>query len=356
MSITLDDLAKMAGLSTSTVSRALSGRRRVTPQIADRVKALARRHGYVIHGPARALRRGRKEAYAVLWTADRPYSSEWDNLITAGAQSWIDEHAPRHLVFSRAKEPSGEMPLAVRHRWVDGVILCAVGIAEVDPAFMDCVVPVVVANLRTTTLPSVSYHQEKAAADVVDHLYRLGHHRIAYVGTAARAKENQAPSTRQRLEGYREACVRRGIQPSGTAYIDRLDGYLDSLWRCGDPPTALVCYSDAVSLRAFNYFYRQGIRVPDQVSIIGFDDSSRCQCCPVPLSTMRIPFFDAGYRLAQMLEERIENPALPPEHVVLDAGLVVRESTAPPPGTASHVRRPSLREPLNPANVSAMEA
>ena len=289
----------------------------------------------------------------MLWTADRPYSSEWDNLITAGVQSWIDEHAPRHLVFSRAKEPSGEMSLAVRHRWVDGAILCAVGIAQVDPAFVDCVAPVVVANIRTKTLPSVSYHQEKAAADAVDHLYRLGHRRIAYVGTAA--PENQAPSTRQRLEGYRDACVRRGIEPSGAAYIDSIEGYLDSLWRRGDPPTALVCYSDSISLKTFNCFYRQGIRVPEQVSIIGVDDSHSCPRCPVPLSTMRIPFSDAGYRLAQMLEERIENPALPPEHVVLDARLVVRESTAAP-GTASPVRRPSLREPLNPANVSAMEA
>ena len=129
MDITLDDLAEMAGLSKSTVSRALSGRRRVSPEIAGRVKALARQHGYSPHGPARALARGRHETYAIAWVNEPREAaigrtpSEPVRYITVGAERWYDAHHARNVMLMQWNGASAHPPKAIAERWVDGVIV-----------------------------------------------------------------------------------------------------------------------------------------------------------------------------------------------------------------------------------------
>ena len=329
MRITLNELARRVGRSPSQVSRALSGRGEVSSELVKKVRRLARECGYVPHGPARALRRGRRETIGILHTGIAPYGGEPTDRVADGMQYWIERNAPRHLMYAYWQDSAGGPPMVVRQHWVDGVILSAGGIPEVDHGLVDYGLPVVVTNMKTKGFSSVSCDNVKAAADAVAYLYRLGHRRIAYVGTYVGANED--PSTWQRLNGYRSACRSRGITPWGTGHVDRIEECVETLLSRDDPPTALLCYCDSISLEVHNCLFRRGLRVPEDMSIIGFDDSHVCRHSPAPLSTMRIPYFEMGFCAARMLEERIENRDLAPEHVVLEAQRVARASTAPPP-------------------------
>ena len=353
MRITLNELARRVGRSPSQVSRALSGRGEVSPELVRKVRRLAKECGYVPHGPARALRRGRRETIGILHTGWVPYGGEPTDRVTDGVQYWIERHAPRNLMFAHWRESDGRPSMVVRQHWVDGVILSAGGIPEVDHGLVDYGLPVVVVNMKAAAFPSVSCDNVKAARDAVDYLYGLGHRRIAYVGTYVGANED--PSTWQRLEGYRSACVSRGIEAWGAGHIDRIEECVDTLLSRDDPPTALLCYCDSISLEVHNCLFRRGLRVPEDMSIIGFDDSHVCRHSPAPLSTMRIPYFEMGYYAARMLEERIEDPDLPLEHVVLEAPLMARESTAPSPRAMSSANRQSRQAPLSRRSVSVME-
>ena len=329
MSITLSQLAELVGRSKTQVSHALTGRGRVSPELVKEVHRIARKHGYMPHGPARALRRGRKDAYAVLWVGD--YPGEFDNLIASGVQAWLDEHAPRHLILTRAKEPTGEISRAVTENWVDGVILANTALPDVAEYRDEIPLPTVVVNHHANALSSVSCDDQKAAQTAVEHLVRLGHRRIAYVYVSKHPSGHRHSSIAARLKGYRSACRQRGLVPH--EYPDgapSLEKDIVRLRHSSERPTAILCYSDHDSLAVFNVLARRGIRVPDEVSIMGFDDSHVCECAFVPLSTMKIPFKEMGRHACRLLEERIENPALPLEHVVLDARLIERASTAPP--------------------------
>lgn len=355
MSITLSQIARMAGCSKSQASKAIRGRGRVSPQLIEEVRRIAQEHGYVAHGPARALRRGRKDAYAVLWGRDVPFSSEFINLIAWGVQSWLDEHSPRHLIVARAKEPSGEISPVVRQRWVDGVVLTGEPPPELVTALGGSGVPVVLASDRAEAAPWVSCDDQNAAQTAVNYLYDLGHRRVAYVYVSLHPGHEHI-SIRARLEGYRVACRRKGI--ATREYCDgiaTLKTDVEQLLRSPERPTAILCYSDQDCLRVFNLLARHGIRVPEEISLLGFDDSHVCDNAFMPLSTMKIPYKEMGYHACRMLEDRIENPGLAPEHMVVQAQLIERESTAPPAEALASVNGVPGRQTLQRTSVSTKE-
>ena len=336
MSITLDDLAEMAGLAKSTVSRALSGRRRVTPEIAKRVKTLARQHGYSPHGPARALARGRHETYAIAWVDESRETditatpSESIRYITVGAERWYDAHHARNLMLMQWKSSSPEPPKAIAERWVDGIIVAYQCPQSVESCLLAMGLPGVAVNCESECLPSVRVDDVAAAAHAVEYLHGLGHRRIAYVGTPVR--ENRHPSTRDRVTGYVSACRKLGLVPSGApAHIDSIDGQLDVLLGSQARPTALLCYADDLAINVVHGLLRRGVRVPEDLSVMGFDDAFVCQVAFVPLTTMKIPFQEMGMRAAAILEALIEKPEKDESSVVLQGELVERASTGPPP-------------------------
>lgn len=336
MTITLDDLAEMAGLSKSTVSRALSGRRRVTPEIAERIKTLARQHGYSPHGPARALARGRHETYAVAWAdgVSGPVigrtPSESVRYITVGAERWYDAHHARNVMLMQWSGASAHPPKAIAERWVDGVMVAYQCPASVESCLLAMGLPGVTVNCTSESLPSVQVDDVTAAVRAMEYLYGLGHRRIAYVGTPVR--ENTHPSTRDRLTGYVSACQKLGLVASGpSAYVDSIEGQLDRLLGLPERPTALLCYADDLAIKVVHELLRRGVRVPEDLSVMGFDDAFVCQVAFVPLTTMKIPFQEMGMRAAAILEALIEKPEKDESSVVLQGELVERASTGPPP-------------------------
>lgn len=336
MKLTLDDLARLSGLSRATVSRALSGRGSVSGRAAAKVHRLARDHGYAPHGMARALARGHREAFGVVWPSDAASPNPFVSLMVAGAQDHLDEDESRNLMLMRWRMGGNAVPKMVREHWVDGVLVaisaapCPLQIAQ---ALERLRLPGVVVNDESDRLPSVCCDDTAAAAQAVDYLYRLGHRRIAYVG--APATKNQHPSTVARLKGYQQACRQRGLAVVGDVpHIEGITARTNALLASTPPPTALVCYSDVTSEMVLHELMRRGVRVPGDMSIIGFDNARESREAFVPLSTMEIPFRKMGRRAAEMLEDLIEHPDDGTPNVVLRARLIERASMGPAPEPA----------------------
>ena len=333
MKLTLDDLARLSGLSRATVSRALSGRGSVSGRAAAKVHRLAKDHGYAPHGMARALARGRREALGVMWPSGGASPNPFISLMVAGAQDYLDEEETRNLMLMRWRVPGSVVPKMVREHWVDGVLVTISSApcpGDIEQSLEKLRLPGVVVNDESARLPSVSCDDTDAAAQAVDYLYRLGHRRIAYVGT--HAKTNQHPSTVNRLKGYMEACRQRGLTIDGDSpYIESVADRVATLLAAPSRPTALVCYSDVSSVAALHELMRRGVRVPEDMSIIGFDNAVDSQTAFVPLSTIEIPFRRMGRRAAEMLEGLIEHPDDGRPKAVLRAKLIERASTGPAP-------------------------
>ena len=128
------------------------------------------------------------------------------------------------------------------------------------------------------------------------------------------------------------ACSNFGLAPSGlSTHIEGVQERLDVLLGSRGQPTALLCYSDDVAIHVVHELIRRRIRVPEELSVMGFDDAYVCRVAFVPLTTMRIPFKEMGMRAASLLEELIERPDRDTSDVVLEGELVERASTGPAP-------------------------
>ena len=328
----IKDIARLAGVTHSTVSRALRNSPVVSRETAERIQRIARETGYHTSAAARSLVTGRSDTIGVVVTniAD-PFIAG----VVSGIEETADEHNLSVFLANSNGEPEREVRVARKfeERRVDGIIVTASRVgAQYVKVLTHMQVPIVLLNNQHPSqfAHSVMIDNFQASLEVTRYLIGLGHSRIAYLGDRAGFQ-----SDAERHQGYRQALEEAGlpIEPSLTVHGDGkpegAEAPAAELLRRPQPPTAIFCYNDLTALGAMHEIRRQGFRIPEDMSIAAFDDLYISQYLNPPLTTVRQPMRQMG-RLAMETLLRIYDGGEAGQAIRVPGKLIVRESTARP--------------------------
>lgn len=336
--MTMKEIARLAGTSTATVSRALSDPHLVSPQTLDRVMDAVRRAGYTPNLLARNLRRMESRAVVVIVPdIANPFFPE----IVRGIEEVAHRSGYCVLLGDTQGQPHRERAYAsmVLERRADGLVILSGRVPEPLPEYLALrpdSVPIVMAceYVDDSDLPTVIIDNRRAAQTATEHLLALGHREIGFIaGPAGNVL------TRDRLEGYRQALGAAGLAAAEQvaagdfSIISGIRAAQDLLAR-SPRPTALVCSNDEMALGAIQLAKRSGLRVPHHLSVVGFDDIRFAAVSDPPLTTISQPREDIGRHAMDMLLGLLEKRPPEPRHLVLTADLTQRTSTAAPSNTS----------------------
>jgi LacI family transcriptional regulator len=330
---TLATIAAEAGVSLPTVSKVVNGRPDVAPATRALVERLLDQHQYGRAGARRPRRSGLVDL--VLAGLDSPWAVE----ILRGVEEWGAAHetgiavsAVRHGNARPASWTSG-----LTSHDTDGVILVTSKLTgDQLGQLRGAGIPLVVVdpvNPPPPELPSVGATNWAGGLVATEHLIELGHRRIGAVSGPA-----DYLCSRARTDGYRSALerVNIGFDPS---LVRTADFRHEGGFQCGselldlpDPPTAIFAGSDQQAFGVYEAARQRGLRVPQDLSVVGFDDLPVTRWVSPPLTTVRQPLADMGAAAANMLGDLIEGVPLRSTRLELSTQLIVRESTAPPLG------------------------
>ena len=337
------DVAREAGVSKTAVSFAFNNPERLSPDTASRIRDVATALGYRPHPVARMLTQGRTRTLGLLTPQAlsvvfaNPFFATFSQGVAA-----VAEEAGYGLLF--VSPVHGSLARAVNRATVDGFV--AIGLSEDHPE---------VEQIRRAGLPIVMVDSavafpEHAAVDVDDeggarlaaeHLLALGHRDFLVIGV-----EPPTPGTTadfggvvgRRLKGYREALTAAGIDlPDdhvlvGPASVEGGSACLMGAWEDGRRPTAILAMSDAMAIGAINAARRLGLRVPTDLSIVGFADIELSRPVAPPLPTDHQPDRRKGEEACRLLLAAIaRDDSSRPEHRRLETRLIVRGSSGPAP-------------------------
>ncbi|NLJ54129.1 MAG: LacI family transcriptional regulator [Intrasporangiaceae bacterium] len=335
---TIVDVAKAAGVSVATVSRALRGMDRVSPSTRERVRRVADELSYLASPTATSLASGQTRIIGVVV----PFASRWyfASMMSAIAKAMRDR-GYQVLLFDVEPEPCGgrlELTRSMLWKRVDGVISINVAMTEGELELLRGVhVPVVSIGYDLPDRSSVGIDDYAAARTATDHVLDLGHREVAYIGAALEPNE-LVETPRERRRAFTEAIEKRGL-PLRDEWILATDwtpqhahDLTVDLMRSASPrPTAIVCASDEIAMGTCLALTELGLGVPEDVSVVGIDDHTMAGL--FSLTTVRQDFVAQGEQAAALLLESIaaqERSAFQPQRVVIDTELIVRGSTAPP--------------------------
>ncbi len=332
---TIRDVARRAGVSVATVSHVINDTHYVSPELYQRVMAAVKELNYRPNRLARALSR---KAIPLLALVVPDIGNPYWSCVARAVQDVTDQYGYSVIVCST----DGLLQREVRFLrslsgWVSGLILHPYHVTyeHVNPLMGDDVSVVILGDYmseeeQTSNWDHVHGDNERGAQAAVEHLLGLGHRRIAFIqgppGT---------PSSMRRLAGFRRALGSAGLPVDESLLISGdytreagREGIMALLAREA-PPTAVFCANDLIALGAMETAQQAGWRVPQDISIIGFDDIDEAGRAVPPLTTICQPPRRLGTLAAETLIERINGRA-EPKRVLLQFSLIARQSTAPP--------------------------
>ena len=326
----IKDIARLARVSHPTVSRALQNSPLVNAKTAEKIRKIAKESGYRASAVARGLvtRRTRTIGLVVTTVAD-PFTSE----VVTGIEQTANDHGYCVFLADSNADPDRERKIvqSFAEQRVDGIIVTSSRVGALYlPLLSEMMVPIVLVNDQHpgAFVHSVMICNQEGSRAVTEHLVGLGHRRIAYIGD-----QFGYQSDTERFAGYREALNAAAI-PFLPELVVRGDGKpeaamraMDELLALKDPPTAVCCYNDMSALGAMRSIHMLGLRVPEDISIAGFDDLFVASYTQPPLTTVRQPM----RRMGQLAMENLIKLMSGQESVVrikINAELIVRESTA----------------------------
>jgi LacI family transcriptional regulator len=325
----LRDIARHAGVSVNTVSRALTGKPDVNEATRARVQGLAKELGYMPNLLARSLLRGRSSLIGLVVTdCTNPF---YAGLIRATESSLARLGYAMLLATSNEDGSKEDRALTIlqEHR-VDGILLTAVDVAaEHVRQVLGGRTPVVLIARRSPDYrgPFVGTDNVAGAEQIMRYLIEQGHRRIAHI-----ARSDAATSGGERLKGYRNALAQAGIgEDDGPIFpaLPTLEGgeaACDWLLKLKPAPTAVFAYNDSQAIGLMQALQQQGKRIPDDYSVAGFDDIQVSHLISPQLTTVAQPVDEIGARGAEILTEVISGHAAPAP-MLLEPRLIVRQST-----------------------------
>jgi LacI family transcriptional regulator len=332
---TIRDIADLAGVSIATVSRVLNDRPDVAPDTREQVLQVVREHGFSRNRGARALSRGRTGFVGLTLPL---VADVYFGPILSGAAEALYEEDMRIVLGPTLLEHDREVSLLERlvRESTDGAILMLPSESEEElQALRKQGYPFVVVDPRerpTEGIPCVSAMHASGAKQAVEHLLELGHRRIGAI-----AGNEGWYATEERLLGFRAAMAGAGILPDPSLIeysnfqVPEGERVAESLLSQPNRPTAIFGFNDNVAIGAMNAARKLGLRVPEDVSIVGFDDTLMSRVVTPKLTTIRQPLAELGRTGVSLLMRLLEGQRLDALRMELSTTLVVRDSTAPPP-------------------------
>ena len=306
MAVSIKDIARAAGVSHSTVSRALSGSSLVREETKERIQLLAKEMGYSPDAQARSLVMGRTQTIGVVVTTiTDPFIAE----IVESIEDTAQRRGYSVILASCQSEPEREIAAVeiLHSKRVDGVIVASSRVGAYYQAHLERLrVPVVLVNSRSEQRGpytfSVSVDNHHGGYLATRHLVDAGHRRIAYVSGAADHSDDLA-----RMEGYRQALREAGIDADpallvpGTGRIGGGERALPALLAPSDRPTAVFCYNDMTAVGLLRAARKKGVRIPRDLAVVGFDDIPLASFVVPSLSTVAQPKRRLGQRATEMV-------------------------------------------------------
>ncbi|MFC4014124.1 LacI family DNA-binding transcriptional regulator [Nonomuraea purpurea] len=327
----IQDVARHAGVSAATVSRVLNGRSTVNPELAARVHAAVRELGYRPNGVARNLRRRQTTLWAVLVSdVGNPFFTSLVRGVEDGGRQFGYSVVLCNTDENRAREAE-YIAVALADN-VAGVIISPADDSSDISALVAAGTAVVTIDreLAQTEVDAVLVDNEKGAEMATTHLLESGYRRIACITGPRRMS-----TAMQRLRGYQRALRAFGLSSDRTlirhADFREEGGYsaLAGLLDDGVEMDAVFAANNLMTVGAVECLSERGVSIPGRVGVIGFDDIPWARLFRPGLSTVRQPTYELGRAAAQLLMDRIDNPARPAVRMVLQTELHPRESSSP---------------------------
>jgi LacI family repressor for deo operon, udp, cdd, tsx, nupC, and nupG len=328
-------VAKHAGVSTATVSRVLSQPEVVAPATRRKVLRTVQLLGYVPNSAAKNLRT-LKSGKLLVTVPD--LSNPFFSLILQGIEDTAHREGYSVLVGDTQHDVKREERYAqmLRRKEADGLIFLGHRLPREAAFLVQSIAPgcaPIVNGCEFSPgigVPSVHIDNSKAAYEAMDHLYRLGHRRIGIITGPL-----VSPLSRDRLKGAKTRARKQKAEHTcsvmqGDFSIESGTVAAERLLSAHDSPTAIFCFNDEMAMGAIETAKRRGLRVPDDLSVVGFDDIRFARCVDPPLTTIAQPMRAIGEGTVRLLLH-ILGHSTPPESVTLPHTLIVRSSTAPPP-------------------------
>lgn len=326
---TLALVAKIAGVSQMTASRALNDRPGVSQGTREEILRIASDIGYVINRSAQKLSGGRNGIIGVITPMlDNQFASELILGIGRAARA-VGYESLVYTIFDEDRESHGGV-IGLMQQFADGVIAILPRESTYFDALASAHVPVVVIDQRGTLakFPTVSVDSYGGACMAVEHLARLGHTRIAFV-----SGDETIEGVRERHRGYSDTLARLGLPfdpellaPGDLSQKKAFEATI-RLLALPSPPTAVFAANDLSAFGVIAAVREAGLRVPDDVSVIGFDDIPMAAQVHPPLTTIRQPFQQMARSAVNTLLSRIDGNDSASARTTLPAELVTRNST-----------------------------
>ena len=327
--VNIQAIAEAAGVSKTTVSHVLSGKRPVAAATKERVLKIMEEFGYRPNFFAQALVTQRSQTIALI-TQD--ITNPFYPSVARGVQQAATEGGRIVMLFDLGIDPArlrGFVDLATQRR-IDGVIAAANGL---DAAMLGTLESAGIPVVSIGPMPAgvavdwVSADDQAIVEDAVRYLHAKGHERIGFIGGVSTVMPGSG-----RRQGYRRAMQALGLRSPPALQIDgnwARDGAAAATGRMLDlpsPPTAIVCANDIMAIGALDAAFARGLSVPGDLAIVGVDDIDAASLVRPSLTTVRIPAEEIGRAAAMLLLRRLSDRQGPRQHISIPHALVARDS------------------------------
>jgi LacI family transcriptional regulator len=323
---TITTVARLANVSVASASRVLNGIR-TTPDVHERVTAAAEQIGYVPNDAARSLRSRRtgQIAFAMPDVANPVYTT-----MVAAIQSVVNEAGWRLILHSTGADLDDELAIVrdLKGRFADGLILVSLRMTDEHVAELDAAAAPVVVIGRPTKgkrVDTVRANSRRGAAEAVRHLHAAGRQRIAFVN----GPQETVPATSRRL-GYLDGLRACGLERDD-ALVETAEDFTVAPGRSATArllaraqPDAIFCANDLIAIGALGALREARLRIPDDVAVVGMDNTYLCDFTHPPLTTVDLGAAERARVAAELLVKRIERPSRRPRSVGVEPRLVVR--------------------------------
>ena len=335
MSVTISDVARIANVSKAAVSAVLNNKPGVSLKTRERILEVINKLNYRPNMIARSLSaKETKSIGLVIKEIDNPFFAK----VTKGVFDQCFDLGYMVLLGSSELSPEKErksIETLVNQR-VDGLILSPLQGDDVDFTYLSDLIkekyPLVtlghVTNFQTNV---VDIDNVQAALTAVSHLIEKGHIRIGYF-----SGPSYSAHSRDRMNGYRQAFSNHNL-PVDDSLVFSVGSYIEDGYEMGkkifanksDYPTAIFCYNDLVAIGLLNALHELNYKVPEDVSIVGFDNIDFCKSVVVPLTTIKVPAYKIGQAAARLVIEQIATQSHPQnKKMILPAELIIRSSVS----------------------------
>lgn len=328
LGVTIKDIAKLANVSHTTVSRALNGSPLIKPDTRKKILELAEQLQYVPNYSAKSLVLKKSYTIGLFFTSiSNGTSASFLANVIKGVNGEIDEN---YNLFVRGIDDFKDLA-AINSQRFDGIVLMSQ--SDDDDAFIQHVqnqnIPIVVLNreIDDPFITNILSNDESGAMEATSYLVQQGHERIGII----EGKESFKTAVK-RKNGYMQALLQSGLAINKRYMVkgsyDMESGYqaMEKLLGLNNPPSAVFCSNDDMAIGAINAVFAKGLHVPDDISIVGFDNSPFSQYVTPKLTTVQRPIEQISRKGAKKLLELINDPHETGESVFVKTELIVRDS------------------------------